>query len=809
VVVNVLVKRRRSTKRKAQSQRERRDDAEGLRALERLENERTLFEPALTRVVRAALERAGLAGGDSPVIEIGSGGGQLRRWLPAPLLPVMVHTEREPAFVRKLQRAVPRATVQVASAEALPYADGSVAGVLGLCVLDVVDLEAVARELHRVLRPGGSAVQFWDMAPSMRWLCEREMRSGRVLLPDCFSDPLVRAELPDELQAVLPPLDFLRDLVSVPSGQLHSLIALLRPSPSNLIDAPSLERLARYAQLFDQPSEDGWPAASTEAARALRWLCEDEQQAHACKRLLLNAWLILQQARGGSKLPLELRELSSAQALSERLAEVFGARGMAVECDVRRARALVPRPDGADGRLSRARFVGRWLGTTAYAAEVPPADPDVLAASDLVAPDHLVVEAGVLVLIARQRRSVSRPDPRIAPAVEAVQRALDWYIAKVADAEPRPITRADAEGLRELLAGRRGREERDFGLLFAFAWKERKIATLGGVPTCNLGDVLSALAHVDSGEAPFAYDTAVDPGAFAKLSFRETSLGIGKAQRDHKEGWWAHAQRNRSFINEAASRTTGRELAVVLGAGQAFDLPLVELAQRFEKLVLIDIDGQALEQTVQEVFPDPGVRSRLELRVLDLTGINRALVERLEALVAGPGSAGEVREQVARLCQGYRLVPPPRLLPEDERADLLVSSCVLTQLAWPQRTFAERLYQKRFGSLPDPVEQRWAGPWAQLELRVQQDHFTALAGVAEVVALTTDVVSHVTALDASGAERPTGETVPALGVPKLEERIPQFFRVEAHQSWEWPRYKATALGQGSLMSVEGVVLRAR
>jgi hypothetical protein len=374
--------------------------AESLRALERLQNERTLFEPAARRVVRAALERAAVDG--SPVIEIGSGGGQLRRWLPDSLIPVVVHTEREPAFARKLQQAVPRATVQVASAESLPYVDGSVAGVLGLCVLDVVDLEAVARELHRVLKPGGSVVQFWDMAPTVSWVCEREMRGGRVLLPDCFSDPLVRAELPDELQTALPPLDFLRDLVSVPSGQLQSLIALLRPSPTNLIDGPSLERLARYAQLFDEPGDDGQSAASAEAARALRWLCEDERQAHACKRLLLNAWMILRQAQGGAKLPLELRELSSAQELSERLAEVFTATGMEVECDVRRARAVVPRPV-LDERLSRARFVGRWLGTTAFAAAVPPADPDVLAADAAAAEDELVVEAGMLVLVARRR----------------------------------------------------------------------------------------------------------------------------------------------------------------------------------------------------------------------------------------------------------------------------------------------------------------------------------------------------------------------------------------------------------------------
>jgi SAM-dependent methyltransferase len=401
------MKQGRSDRREARRQRERRAEAERLRALERLQSERTLFEPPAARVVQAALARAGLEGGAGPVVEIGSGGGQLRRWLPAPLLPAMVHTESEPAFARRLQQAVPQATVQVARAEALPYADGSVAGVLGLCVLDVVDLEAVAAELQRVLKPGGSAVQFWDMAPNMRWLCQREAGQGGVLLPSCFSDPLVRAELPAELHPALPPLDFLQDLVSVPSAQLQRLIALLRPSPTQLIDGASLERLARYVETFEKAgpsSAGGLPAGSGEAARALAWLCEDEREAYACKRLLLNAWLMLKQARGGDKLPLELRQVSSAQALSERLTEAFAATGMEVECGVRRARALAPRPrnGGSDERLRRSRFAGRWLGTTAHAAEVPPADPEVLAAGEVAALDQLVVEAGLLVLFARR-----------------------------------------------------------------------------------------------------------------------------------------------------------------------------------------------------------------------------------------------------------------------------------------------------------------------------------------------------------------------------------------------------------------------
>jgi hypothetical protein len=400
------------------------------------------------------------------------------------------------------------------------------------------------------------------------------------------------------------------------------------------------------------------------------------------------------------------------------------------------------------------------------------------------------------------------PDPRVAPAVLAVDRALAWYIGEVPFATQPPISLAQAEHLGEVLAGTRPRANDHFEIVVNFARTMYSVGQLEpSTPQVNLGDMLTAFSVVpQSGEARWIFDARIDADAFAKLQFRETSVGIGKTQRENREVWRSHAQKNRAFIESVVQKTQGRGLAVILGAGHAFDLPLVELAKSFEKLVLVDIDAEALNATVAGVLKDPGLRARTELRLLDLTGINGQFVQRVDEAVASAANAVEALERLEALCLTYRLEAPPRLLPPGERADLLVSSCVLSQVAWPQRVYARRIYERRFSAVPSPLELRWARQFTDLELRLQQDHLTSLAGVAEQVALTCDVVSNVTVLDNAGTEQKSGRPILTLGVPSLLERVPKLFQIDGHASWEWGRYKATRTRKGSRMDVEGARL---
>ena len=404
-----------------------------------------------------------------------------------------------------------------------------------------------------------------------------------------------------------------------------------------------------------------------------------------------------------------------------------------------------------------------------------------------------------------------RTDSRAAVSLHAVEQALDWYALEVGLAQKPPISLEQAAALRAVMRGDHPLQLGQIEVLVAFAHTMFLVAQKAPeVPGCVLGDALTALSALGTNASerwPWHWDPALDAEAFVKLDFRQSSLGIAEVQRKNRQGWWAHAKRNRAFIEGAASGCTRKELAVVLGAGQAFDLPLKELARDFERLVLVDIDGAALDATISATFEDPGVRARVEARVLDLSGINGQLVRAVDQVFAGSGGADEIAGEISQLCRSYWLPEWPRLLGPGERADLLVSGLVLSQIAWPQRVYALRLYEQRFGKVQGEAERRWIVPWWEFELRVQQDHITSLAGAAERIVLCSDLISRYTLLDAAGAERETGQKTFAIGVSSLLERIPRSFRVDQHAAWQWSRYPPTKRGAAGLrMDVEAVLL---
>jgi hypothetical protein len=325
----------------------------------------------------------------------------------------------------------------------------------------------------------------------------------------------------------------------------------------------------------------------------------------------------------------------------------------------------------------------------------------------------------------------------------------------------------------------------------------------------NVGDVLVALDELRAPTVP-AWSTreGVAETTFAELGYASTSAAITRARDANAAAWREHALNNKQLLLRGAERATGGR-AVVVGAGKLYDIPLRKLAERFEQLVLVDIDAAALADSVKQVGLEPRLNARLSLVRADVTGINDVFLEKAREALALTDEA-EVHAALLRLLQDFRLEEPPRLFPEsavDGPLDFACSSMVLSQLATPFTHCVQERFAQRFPSSARAREPEFQTALGQFAHRVQMAHIRSLLAAAPCVALTTDTLDRATALDGRGNLVYTTPPLPLLASPVLPFLVP---RLEANlifaAEWQWGHVVPTPRKpRGRTVQVAGVI----
>lgn len=212
------------------------------------------------------------------------------------------------------------------------------------------------------------------------------------------------------------------------------------------------------------------------------------------------------------------------------------------------------------------------------------------------------------------------------------------------------------------------------------------------------------------------------------LGYMSATMGVRRRYLRCREAWRPHLERTRRLILDAAERCHLRRTAAVLGAGLLHDIPVRELSQRFERVLLVDIVHPWLSRLSCRRFRN------VQQVTHDVTEVATALRE------------------AARHLDAELPVSQPRFLVEEADLDFTVSVNLLSQIPHVPTEF---LHRRR--------ERKEIDAYARHLVDAHLDYLRRLPGE---VALITDVESRKLTLDERivntwdllyGARLPPGE----------------------------------------------------
>ena len=214
---------------------------------------------------------------------------------------------------------------------------------------------------------------------------------------------------------------------------------------------------------------------------------------------------------------------------------------------------------------------------------------------------------------------------------------------------------------------------------------------------------------------------AQTPGGF----FESAGVGFRGTSEEQQLFWKPHIEASHRRIVEAAELTGGNGIATVLGAGVCSEIPLEEVARRFERVILADMDGASMVEAVERLPLE--LRSKVELRISDVTTFAAPLMEEIQVRLEATESAEEAFTQLDALFGALRTgVIPTRLPP----SDFVVSSLVASELYRYPLAYAERLLRTKHGVKIG----RWPGfgpARERLQRVIITDHFSVIAAISK------------------------------------------------------------------------------
>lgn len=189
------------------------------------------------------------------------------------------------------------------------------------------------------------------------------------------------------------------------------------------------------------------------------------------------------------------------------------------------------------------------------------------------------------------------------------------------------------------------------------------------------------------------------PNYVKKMGYLHELIAISARYKRCRTVWQPHLDLSKDFILQAVNLCSNHKKAVVLGSGLLLDIPLTELSQTFEEVLLVDMVH--LSKTKRKIRS----YSNVFTLAADITGVAHAIYKThsivpIETTIQFPGC--------------------------DSQTDLLISANILSQLPLCPTSFLMKKCHATETAVHD---------WAKTLI---EDHLKCLASLKCTVCLITD-----------------------------------------------------------------------
>lgn len=197
------------------------------------------------------------------------------------------------------------------------------------------------------------------------------------------------------------------------------------------------------------------------------------------------------------------------------------------------------------------------------------------------------------------------------------------------------------------------------------------------------------------------YLAADCPPHTRKLGYLRESVGIRSRYLRCKTAWQPHLENSRAALLESLHTCSNFRTALVFGSGLLLDIPLTELANRFENVWLVDLIH----------LPEVRRAARRHANVHCLSHDVAGFVERLKTL--SPNNLD---------------LPPPTSFLDDPTIDWVASANLLSQLPLMPLEWL----RKRFPEIDEATLEEWG-------VRLMRQHLDYLAAFTAPACLLADM----------------------------------------------------------------------